>query len=130
MILALRTDKPTAELYLLDKNGNELAKHAWEAHRELSQTILLNITNLLAQNDKTLQDVGGLVVFNGSGSFTGLRIGIAVTNGLADSLDIPVVSADTPSWLEDGCKLLSESKNEHIVQPRYESPARVTKQKK
>ncbi len=45
MILALRTDKPEAELYLYDDKAC-LDSLTWQAHRELSDTLLIKIDEL------------------------------------------------------------------------------------
>ena len=50
---------------------------------------------LLVQVGAKLDDVEGLAVAVGPGSFTGLRIGIAAVEGLAYSLDRPVVGVST-----------------------------------
>ena len=50
MILALRSDKPEAELYLFD-DGKKIAEIKWEAHRELADTILGKIKEILVNND-------------------------------------------------------------------------------
>ncbi len=90
MILSLRTDKPIAEIGLHD-GLNQVDDIAWEAHRELSAQLHLKIEELLSKNDQTYQDLSGIAVFKGSGSFTGLRIGAAVANALAGALPIPIV---------------------------------------
>jgi hypothetical protein len=43
MILAIRTDKPEAELYLLKEDGVIIDQYVWTAHRELSNTLLSKI---------------------------------------------------------------------------------------
>lgn len=51
MYLAIRTDKPESEIGLFDKNGKELAYEKWQAHRELSNTILTKIEDLLSSKN-------------------------------------------------------------------------------
>lgn len=125
MILALRTDKPEAELYLYDANAC-MAKELWQAHRELSDTLLTKIDILLLTAQKALKDVSGIVVFQGPGSFTGLRIGITVANTLAYSLHIPIVASKGDNWLQDGLLQLSRQDDPRVVVPEYGSPARIT----
>lgn len=55
-----------------------------------SQQVLVLIDEILKKNKKTLKDLTEIEVEVGPGSFTGLRVGVAVANGLAWSLKIPV----------------------------------------
>ena len=47
MILSIRTDKPEAEIGLFSADGQKLVYKTWQAHRELSSTILVVIKELL-----------------------------------------------------------------------------------
>ncbi len=58
-------------------------------HAEL---ILPFIDELLGEAKITKSEINGIVVGQGPGAFTGVRIGVAVTQGLALALDIPVVA--------------------------------------
>lgn len=129
LTLTLRTDKPEAELGLF--NGKtKLAYSTWPAHRELAETIHMKIKELLESQGRTLKDVEGIAVYKGPGSFTGLRIGISVANTLADSLDLPIVSAIGKDWTKKACDGLERGANEHIALPEYGAPAKTTKPKK
>ncbi len=130
MILALRSDKPEAELYLFDESLKQLDEFTWRAHRELADTLLMQIQNLLKENNSELSDITGIVVFTGEGSFTGLRIGSTVANSLAYSYDIPVVSAEGSDWLKLGLKSLIKAKPGNYVVPKYHSEPNITTSKK
>ncbi len=127
IILAVRTDKPEAELYLYE-NRKKVAEIRWQAHRELAETIHKKIDTLL--QGRPLKDVQGIVTYRGPGSFTGLRIGVSVANALAYSLNIPIVSAAGEDWIEKGIKALQEGKNERIIVPDYGRPPHITQPKK
>jgi tRNA threonylcarbamoyladenosine biosynthesis protein TsaB len=129
LILTLRTDKPEAEAGLFT-GKTKLAYSTWPAHRELAETIHMKIKELLESQGRGLKDIGGIAVYKGPGSFTGLRIGISVANTLADSLDLPIVSAAGKGWAEKACGDLEKGLNEHIVLPEYGAPAKTTKPKK
>ncbi len=129
LILAARTDKPEAEIYLLE-NGEELARIVWLAHRELSDTLHLKIKELLDSQNKKLDDLAGLIVFRGPGSFTGLRIGITVMNTFAYSLNIPVVGVLGKNWIKDGVRVLLGGGNDKIVLPEYGAEPNITTPKK
>ncbi|HVX58591.1 MAG TPA: tRNA (adenosine(37)-N6)-threonylcarbamoyltransferase complex dimerization subunit type 1 TsaB [Candidatus Saccharimonadales bacterium] len=129
IILTIRTDKPQAELGVY--NGEKrLAYEIWLAHRELAETIHKKIDDILAKSGKNLDDLQGIAVFEGPGSFTGLRIGMAVANTMAYGLDIPIVAAKGDDWLEQGIKKLLAGQNDKTALPNYGSPAHVTEQRK
>lgn len=133
LYLALRTDAPRAELYLL-QGENTLSSDTWHAHRELSNTLLKRIDTLLMKQNKKIQDIRGLIVFEGPGSFTGLRIGIATVNALGYGLSVPVVGAHGDNWLLDGGKLLSSGHDQESsqggVRPMYGAPVHITQPRK
>jgi tRNA threonylcarbamoyl adenosine modification protein YeaZ len=55
-----------------------------------SQQVLGLINQILNKNKKTLKDLTAIEVETGPGSFTGLRVGLAVANALGWALKIPV----------------------------------------
>jgi len=129
MILALRTDKPEAELYVFDQL-KQVDQLAWHAHRELSDTLLLKIEEILNRNKLDKKDLKGLVVYEGPGSFTGLRIGISVMNALSYSLNIPISGGTGDSWREDAINKLTQPNDIKIVLPHYGSEPHITKPRK
>lgn len=129
MILALRTDKPEAELYLLDPGGKQVARHSWEAHRTLAATLLYMIQKFLADHDSSTEKLTGIIVFTGAGSFTGLRIGATVANALAYSHNLPVVAGEGENWIEVGFSKLTDTKPGQFVVPTYDREPNITKPK-
>ena len=125
MILAVRTDKPEAELYLLT-NSKVLAEQKWQAHRELADTLLIKIGELLKMDNAVYKDLTGIIIFTGEGSFTGLRIGTTVANSLAYSLQIPITSSKEPNWIMEGNKKLRKAKLGDLVVPEYDSEPNIT----
>ena len=130
MILLVRTDKPDAELYLYEA-GNQKDSLKWLAHRELSDTLLLKIAELLKRNNVTKTDITGIAVYKGPGSFTGLRIGLTVANTFAYTNNIPIAAATGEGWIEDALKQLhNQHKYQEPAVPLYGSEARITQPKK
>lgn len=125
MILALRTDQPEAELQLWD-GDTQVAAVTWHAHRELAETLTSRITDLLEKQKLKLSDLRGVAVFEGPGSFTGLRIGISVANALASSLDVPIYAVDEDSW----GKPLADAQPAGLVMPQYGSEPHITPPRK
>ena len=128
MILAIRTDKPTAELYLY-KGGSQIDSFSWEAHRSLADTLLTKIKELLDNNKIALNELQGIIVFTGEGSFTGLRIGTSTANGLAYGLDIPVVAGLGKEWIKQGLENLKTANKGEYVIPNYSAEPNITKPK-
>ena len=129
IILTIRTDNPEAEIGLYDGH-TQLAYETWSAHRQLGVTIHTKIKRLLDGQGKTWQSLEGIVVFAGPGSFTGLRIGIAVANGLAQGLSVPVAGVMNPGWRETGVQKLIRGENDVVIVPQYGAPVHITLQKR
>lgn len=54
------------------------------------QNVLGAIIDALSQSKKSPKDITEIVVHNGPGSFTGLRVGTAIANALSFALNLPV----------------------------------------
>ena len=128
LTLLIRTDKPESELYLYDTD-KLLDEIKWTAHRELAETIHVKIKELLENNDKNLDDLQHIVVFQGPGSFTGLRIGMSVANALAYSLEIPVLATNGSKWMQVSLEE-KQLNNFNLASPIYGSEPHITEQKK
>ena len=57
---------------------------------EKSQMVVPFIETCLAERKKKFSDISEITVMTGPGSFTGLRVGVSVSQALAWSLDIPL----------------------------------------
>src|SRR4030042_4162026 len=55
-----------------------------------SQQVLNLVSQILKENKKSLKDLTEIEVNPGPGSFTGVRVGVAVANALGWALAIPV----------------------------------------
>lgn len=60
-----------------------------------TKRILPMIESLLAQAKLSMQDVQGIVYTKGPGSFTGVRVGVSVVQGLAFASSIPTLGVST-----------------------------------
>ncbi|HEX8390371.1 MAG TPA: tRNA (adenosine(37)-N6)-threonylcarbamoyltransferase complex dimerization subunit type 1 TsaB, partial [Candidatus Saccharimonadales bacterium] len=95
--LGLRTDAPEVEFWLY-RDGAQPIIHHWQADRQLAHGLLGQLETFLHTNDMAFDRLDGLFVYQGPGSFTGLRIGISVMNTLAYGLGVPVVGVQGDTW--------------------------------
>lgn len=128
MILAVKTDNPKAELYLYDAK-NKVGEVIWQADRRLADELLPEIERLLTSNKHTINDLTGIIIFTGVGSFTGLRIGTTIANALAYSQNIPIVEAQGEGWIKLGLLELTTAKIGSYVVPKYSSEPNITSAK-
>lgn len=124
MILALQTSDPTCHVWLDD------VEYTWEAGRTLAHGLLGYLEEYLRAEGKSFQDLTGLIVFRGPGSFTGLRIGITVMNTIAASEGLPIVGETGDGWRARGLARISEGAHDRIVLPEYGAEAHITTPKK
>ena len=129
IILGVRTDKPEAGLFVYD-GETRLAEIKWQAHLKLAETLNAKIQEILNKSSISYDDLDGVAVFKGPGSFTGLRIGVSVANTLAYAQNIPIVARGGENWLESSVKDLLAGKSDKIAVPEYGAPARTTKPRK
>jgi tRNA threonylcarbamoyladenosine biosynthesis protein TsaB len=127
LIVTIKTDQPIAEIVLY---AGTTRQHSieWSAHKQLAETIHTKLQELVAGYG--LGTISGIVVFQGPGSFTGLRIGVSVANALAYSLAIPIVGSLGDNWQERGVERLLLGGSDTVVVPEYGSPPHITIAKK
>lgn len=128
MILALDTATPECRLSIWFDNAWH--EHSFEAGRTLGKELIGFAQRSLESHGQTLQDVSGIVAFQGPGSFTGLRIGLTVLNTLADAQHIPIVGVTGEQWQEAGRRRLEAGDNDQLVMPFYGSEAHITQPRK
>lgn len=124
MIVLLDTSAATSKLTLVD--GNKEFYDEWLAERTLADKLLGYIQAQLAKRQATWQDISGIGVYKGPGSFTGLRIGLTVCNTIADDLAIPIVGASGEDWQKVALAKLNEGKDEKLILPAYGRDPNIT----
>lgn len=127
MILTIRTDAPVAEIGLYDEQGKILYQEQWEAARRLHNELVPHIELLLAQHQHSWSNIAGIVVFQGPGSFTGLRLGVTAANTIAYAQHVPVIGAIGQDWIRAGIKRLAAGQNDTQVLPHYGREPNITK---
>ncbi len=91
-------------------------EYTWESGREMAEKIFAFIHDKLTEHQADWQDITEITFFSGPGSFTGLRIGAAIVNALADQLKVPLYD-------HHGVK-------HQIILPDYGRPANISQPKK
>ena len=93
MILAVETATGACSVAL--SNGSETYTRYSEQARAHSQLAMGMVDAVLAEAGCNVRDIEGLGVTIGPGSFTGLRIGFSIIQGLAFAMDLPVAPVST-----------------------------------
>ena len=124
MIILLDTSTVTCHLTTVD--GESSSNFEWEAGRTLARGLLAVIQEKVGD----VKNISGIGIMRGPGSFTGLRIGMAVANTLADGLGIPIVGETGDSWQESALGRLSFGEDDQVILPFYGGDAHITKPKK
>lgn len=93
-LLAIDSSGLVAAVALLDGDilVGEYTIHNKKTH---SQTLLPMIDAMLGMADISIDEVEGIAVAEGPGSFTGLRIGASTAKGLAQGIHVPIVGVPT-----------------------------------
>lgn len=128
MILLLDTATMECRLTLID--GEQRHDFNWQAERTLARHLLGYLEGKLHEVGREMSDLDGIGVRRGPGSFTGLRIGMAVLNTLADALEIPIVGAEGDDWQATALDRLRAGDNDQVVLPHYGGDAHITKPRK
>ena len=110
MKMYLDTSTNVAKLKLDDRSYER------DFDRAMTEQIFSFIHKKLRENSADWHDISEITYFSGPGSFTGLRIGAAIVNTLADQLDIPLFD-------HHGTK-------HQIILPDYGRPANISTPKK
>lgn len=89
-LLAIDTSTRTVGLALYD-GTQVLAESTWVSHDHHTVELAPAVTDAFKKCGLSAADLGALAVATGPGSFTGLRIGMALAKGIALAQHIPLV---------------------------------------
>lgn len=99
-ILAIDTATEACSAALWN-DGNTCA-HFELCPREHTQRILPIVQDILTQGGVSLTDLDALAFGRGPGSFTGVRIGIGIAQGLALGAELPMIGVSTLATMAQG----------------------------
>ena len=99
-ILAIDTATEACSVALW--NDGTIKAHFELCPREHTQRILPMVQEILAAGDLTLTDIDALAFGRGPGSFTGVRIGIGIAQGLALGANLPMIGVSTLATMAQG----------------------------
>jgi tRNA threonylcarbamoyladenosine biosynthesis protein TsaB len=94
LLLAIDTATRVASLALHD-GARVRIELSWESLDHHTVELTPRIAGMLSQLDAKVDDLAGIAVSLGPGSFTGLRVGVAVAKGLAMARGIKLVGVPT-----------------------------------
>lgn len=92
-MLSLFIDTHDKDIILaLYQNGSLLEKNIKTSERNHSDYTMPMLKELLDRNNLSVNDLNQILVINGPGSFTGVRLGVTIAKTLAYTLNIPIKS--------------------------------------
>ena len=95
LILALDTSTEMASIALYRPVVGIVAEQTWLSGREQTTQLLPTLERLMALIGATTNDIGGIAVATGPGSFSGVRIGLSNAKSMAYALQVPIWGVPT-----------------------------------
>ena len=110
LLLSLETSTQSCSA-ALHKDGLLLASKTIETPRSAASQLAVIIKEVFHLANSCAQELSGVIVAAGPGSYTGLRIGVATAKGLCYALNIPIISVNTLELM--AFQFLNKYKGEH-----------------
>jgi tRNA threonylcarbamoyl adenosine modification protein YeaZ len=101
MIVAIDAASSDLSLSLATPDGAVVGEQAWTSLQRQSAELLPRLLDLLARHETGVRDVSALAIGTGPGSFTGLRVSMALAKGLAHALQCRLYGFPSlAAWLD------------------------------
>lgn len=117
-------------LALVTPDGVVIGDEAWTSAQRQSSELLPRLLALLDRHGRSLVEMAAIAVGTGPGSFTGLRVAMALAKGLAFALGRPIIGVPSlAAWLEAEpdavAAVVRAGAREAYVLPRGEDEPRI-----
>lgn len=106
----LAIDTSTESCSVATWNQGEILSLSEFCPREHAQRILPMVQQILASSDTHLNQINALAFSRGPGSFTGVRIGIGISQGLALGADLPMLGISSLQTMAQGAWRVTRAK--------------------
>jgi len=94
MILAIETATNVCSVAFKDRDGNVNEKRL-EKHGSHSEKLFLFIEELMNEHNFSISNLDAVLISEGPGSYTGLRIGASAVKGLLFQTEVPLYAINT-----------------------------------
>ncbi len=134
MILFINT-RIEKKIILAIKDGEKIVKKEYEIKNRQAENMVLSLDNFFAFFKKKIDNLNGIIVANGNGNFTSLRVGISTANAISYALNIPIIDIrfDEFNDLEEVFliyeKKIDKKKGREYVRPFYDKEPNITSKK-
>ncbi|GAB6138791.1 tRNA (adenosine(37)-N6)-threonylcarbamoyltransferase complex dimerization subunit type 1 TsaB [Halanaerobaculum tunisiense] len=107
LVLAVDSSTDVGSVSLLNEE-KLIGEHLLNLEQTHSQRLMPQIIELVTSSGYQLEELEGIGVAIGPGSFTGTRIGLATAKTLAQSLQLPIVGVSTLEAIAYSCKYVTD----------------------
>ncbi|WWP00150.1 MAG: tRNA (adenosine(37)-N6)-threonylcarbamoyltransferase complex dimerization subunit type 1 TsaB [Candidatus Dasytiphilus stammeri] len=116
-ILAIDTSTKVCSVALFNKG--EIRSVVRSSSKKPAEIVLSMIQNLLSESEIYLNQLNALAYNRGPGSFTGLRIGISIAQGIGLGLDLPLIGISSLAVLAENAWHLTRIKRVLVALNAY-----------
>ena len=102
LILGIDTSTSILDVAIFNSKGRVLAGECSDNERTHSERVMIAVDNVIKKASVSLKDIDIFACCTGSGSYTGVRIGVATAKGLALAMGKPVMGITSFDLMASG----------------------------
>lgn len=130
MIIAIEAASTDLSVALAQRDGTLIGDDGWTSAQRQSAELLPHLLEVLARAGRSLRETAAVAVGIGPGSFTGLRVALALGKGLSLTLERPILGVPSlEAWLsahpDAAAALARAGAREAYLLPRGEESPRI-----